>query len=205
MREIVRALSGGRHPRQHLRRSRSGRSASGPPRSAAIASSSTPSRSRARFTQGDGAVRASSSMPAWPPLAHELGLGVNAGHDLDLTTSRCSATCRISTKPRSATRSSAMRSTSASIARCATTSRRSVGSGLVDCQLECRLPQVGSSESGTAWLRGCQPAGCAGARAGPPADSQPRRRRPARHVPDRRRRDAGGDVVRAVDPSRRRR
>ena len=34
--------------------------------------------------QGAAARELRALFAAWPPLAHELGLGVNAGHDLDL-------------------------------------------------------------------------------------------------------------------------
>ena len=54
-------------------------------RSAPIASSCTPSRSRARSRAGGASARQASSATSPPPtLAHSLGLGVNAGHDLDL-------------------------------------------------------------------------------------------------------------------------
>ena len=45
--------------------------------------------------------------------AHELGLGVNAGHDLDHRNLYASGSCRISTRCRSATRSSAGRCSTA--------------------------------------------------------------------------------------------
>ena len=57
---------------------------SGPQQSAPIASSSTRSRSRARFTRRRGRDELRALLAAWPRRAHELGLGVNAGHDLDL-------------------------------------------------------------------------------------------------------------------------
>ena len=53
--------------------------------SAPTASSFTPSRSRARYERGDAAGRASFDVYARAAeLAASLGLGVNAGHDLDL-------------------------------------------------------------------------------------------------------------------------
>ena len=67
-------------------------------------SSSTPSRLPAR---SNGARRPrrtrSASTPRRGQLAHSLGLGVNAGHDLDLDNLRCSGRCRISTRSPSAT------------------------------------------------------------------------------------------------------
>ena len=57
----------------------------GPRRSAPIASSSTPSRSRAPSSAAPtSAADRSRSTPDAARLAHSLGLGVNAGHDLDL-------------------------------------------------------------------------------------------------------------------------
>ena len=57
-----------------------GRRASGP-----IASSCTPSRSRARSNAGPAAADELPARTSRPPsCAHELGLGINAGHDLDL-------------------------------------------------------------------------------------------------------------------------
>ena len=83
--------------------------------SAPIASSSTPSRSRARSSAGRRRRRrASRATPSGRELAHELGLGVNAGHDLDLRQPRAVPhACRTSTRCRSATRSSATRCSSA--------------------------------------------------------------------------------------------
>ena len=53
--------------------------------SAPIASSSTPSRSRAPSRQGaDAGRRSFAAYAEAAELAHALGLGVNAGHDLDL-------------------------------------------------------------------------------------------------------------------------
>ena len=54
-------------------------------------------------------------------LAHQAGLGVNAGHDLDLDNLSCSARCRIWMRSRSATPSSRGRSSWASIASFAST------------------------------------------------------------------------------------
>ena len=64
---------------------RSRRPSRGPRRWAPTASSSTPSRSRARSQRGRcGAAKLRSVYVDAAELAHELGLGVNAGHDLDL-------------------------------------------------------------------------------------------------------------------------
>ena len=65
---------------------------------------------RARVQGGRG--RGGPELPRYVEaanLAHALGLGINAGHDLDLDNLRCSGRCRTSTKCPSATRSSATR------------------------------------------------------------------------------------------------
>ena len=79
------ALRARRHPREPVHRPRCRRGALGGGRSAPIASSCSPSRSRGRSTQGPrrrrGGVRTPASAAA--EAAHEPGSGVNAGHDLD--------------------------------------------------------------------------------------------------------------------------
>ena len=56
----------------------------GRPNRAPIASSSTPSRSPRAFARGHAADQSFAKYVAAAELAHSLGLGVNAGHDLDL-------------------------------------------------------------------------------------------------------------------------
>ena len=75
----------GRRPRQPVRRRRRRTRSAGRRRPAPIASSSTPSRSRARSSRRGRRPRDRSAAYAEAAeLAHRLGLGVNAGHDLDL-------------------------------------------------------------------------------------------------------------------------
>ncbi len=75
----------GRRPRQPVRRCRRRTRSAGRHRPAPIASSSTPSRSRApSSTARTPAADRSRPTPRRLELAHRLGLGVNAGHDLDL-------------------------------------------------------------------------------------------------------------------------
>ena len=101
-----------------------GRRCGGPPRSGADRVELYTEPFARAFERGAdaGAAQLSRGYADAAELAHALGLGVNAGHDLDLDNLRCSARCRISTKSRSATRSSAARCSSGSIARCANTS-----------------------------------------------------------------------------------
>ena len=74
-----------RRARQPVRRRRRRNRSAGPRRPAPIASSSTPSRSRGRSSRARRrAARAFAPYAEAAELAHALGLGVNAGHDLDL-------------------------------------------------------------------------------------------------------------------------
>ena len=113
--EVIARLQGARHSGQPVRRPRAGVGAAWPPRSAPIASSCTPSHSRGRSSRAErGARGRSTRMREAAQLAHSLGLGVNAGHDLDLDNLCSSASCRISTRCRSATPSCRARCSSAS-------------------------------------------------------------------------------------------
>ena len=84
-RTSIARLHGARHPRQPVRRCRRPSRSAGRRRSAPTASSCTPSRSRARSSAArTGRARRSRATRDAARLAHSLGLGVNAGHDLDL-------------------------------------------------------------------------------------------------------------------------
>ena len=82
----IAGAQGRRYPREPVRRPRGRARSAGRPTSAPIASSCTPSRSRARSSRASAAGAASfdalRARRASSP--HSLGLGVNAGHDLDL-------------------------------------------------------------------------------------------------------------------------
>ena len=114
-----RDLQSRRRAREPVRRSRAGRRPLGArPRRRSRRALHRAVRARVRTRARCGGRRASRPTPRPRDWRTRCGLGVNAGHDLDLAEpARCSARCRTSTKCRSATRSSATRSLSVSLGR----------------------------------------------------------------------------------------